>query len=541
MELRPRIVGSAARDVDVAGHWVCPGFLDVHTHYDAEIEGLPGLEESVRQGVTTVVIGNCSLSAGLGDAEDLLDLFCRVENLPRVVVAEWLRAAPRPDGPGAYLAHLEQLPLGPNVAALLGHSSLRAHVMGLERSARDARATSEEPARMTELTEEAMKAGYTALSVDPLPWHRLVRRAGVCIPSQRACLAEYAVLADVVRRHRGVLQATPNAAFKLSAAFLFFLSAGLLRAPLKLSLVALLDLKGSPWVHKVGLVAATLANAMLRAQARWQVLPTAFAVYADGANTPLFEEFAAGVRALDAADGEQRRALFQDKAFCEDFLRDWRRSGPRNFPRDLEEVCVLSSTDSTLVGKSIAEAARERGMDPLDLFVERLGVEGDSLRWRTVTANHRKDVLRTMLRHHTTLPGFTDSGAHNRNMAYHDGALKLLRDAVQTPGWMSPAEAVARLTRESAEWFGISTGSVAPGARADVVVIDPQALRGPDNEMLAEADPRIGGVTRMVPRGAQPVRWSFIGGKPAVENGALSAELGRVRMGAVLRRTGVTA
>ena len=67
-----------------------PGMLDIHTHYDAEIEAMPGLDESVRHGVTTIVMGNCSLSAALGTKKDILDLFCRVESLPRDVLGKWL-------------------------------------------------------------------------------------------------------------------------------------------------------------------------------------------------------------------------------------------------------------------------------------------------------------------------------------------------------------------------------------------------------------------------------------------------------------------
>src|SRR5262245_40424573 len=75
-----------ARTIDATGCWVTPGFIDCHTHYDAEIELLPELSESVRHGVTTVVMGSCSLSLAVGDATNLADMFCRVEAIPRRVV-----------------------------------------------------------------------------------------------------------------------------------------------------------------------------------------------------------------------------------------------------------------------------------------------------------------------------------------------------------------------------------------------------------------------------------------------------------------------
>ena len=75
----------AAIEIDATDKWVSPGFIDIHTHYDAEIEVMPGLEESIRHGTTTVVMGNCSISAAMGKDEDIVDLFCREENMPAQV------------------------------------------------------------------------------------------------------------------------------------------------------------------------------------------------------------------------------------------------------------------------------------------------------------------------------------------------------------------------------------------------------------------------------------------------------------------------
>src|SRR6202012_6246181 len=72
--------------IDAKGKWVVPGFVDVHTHYDAEVLLDPGLRESVRHGVTTVLLGNCSLSTVYADSEDAADLFSRVEAVPREYV-----------------------------------------------------------------------------------------------------------------------------------------------------------------------------------------------------------------------------------------------------------------------------------------------------------------------------------------------------------------------------------------------------------------------------------------------------------------------
>ena len=87
--------------IDARGCWVTPGFIDLHTHYDAELELAPALDESVRHGVTTVVIGSCGLSMAIGDPTDLADMFCRVEGIPRSTVKPLLDQIKDWDGPAS--------------------------------------------------------------------------------------------------------------------------------------------------------------------------------------------------------------------------------------------------------------------------------------------------------------------------------------------------------------------------------------------------------------------------------------------------------
>src|SRR5690349_5182871 len=121
--------------IDAAGKWILPGFIDVHTHYDAEVLLDPGLRESVRHGVTTLLLGNCSLSTVYADSEDAADLFSRVEAVPRDFVLGALKAAKTQSDwstPAQYIDTIDALPLGPNVSSMLGHSDLRTAVLGLE-------------------------------------------------------------------------------------------------------------------------------------------------------------------------------------------------------------------------------------------------------------------------------------------------------------------------------------------------------------------------------------------------------------------------
>jgi N-acyl-D-aspartate/D-glutamate deacylase len=124
--------GVAYEVVDASDLWVMPGFIDIHTHYDLELEIAPGLSQSVRHGVTSVVIGNCGLSVAIGVPQMLADIFQRVETLSHRLIEKWLQTSVSWNTPAEYLEHLQTLRLGPNVAPLFGHSALRAHVMGLE-------------------------------------------------------------------------------------------------------------------------------------------------------------------------------------------------------------------------------------------------------------------------------------------------------------------------------------------------------------------------------------------------------------------------
>ena len=120
--------------IDAEGKWIVPGFIDVHTHYDAEVLLDPGLRESVRHGVTTVLLGNCSLSAVYATNEDAADLFSRVEAVPRDYVLGALNDKKTWTTAAEYVDALDALPLGPNISSFVGHSDLRTSVLGLGRA-----------------------------------------------------------------------------------------------------------------------------------------------------------------------------------------------------------------------------------------------------------------------------------------------------------------------------------------------------------------------------------------------------------------------
>jgi N-acyl-D-aspartate/D-glutamate deacylase len=524
------------REVDAAGCWVMPGMLDIHTHYDAEVEAMPGLEESVRHGVTTVVMGNCSLSAALGTKKDVLDLFCRVESLPREVLSRWIGDNMTWNGVREYYQHLETLPIGPNVASLLGHSNVRAHVMGMERSLTESKAEPAEVRKMQGLVDDALDEGYLGLSIDMLPWHRLDGEPfrGISVPSQHADPSEYRSLAHVVRSRDRVLQATPNALTKRTVAILGMLSTGVGRKPLRTTIVAAMDVKTDRKVWRIATTMGKVLNSVFRANIRWQALAEPFLNYCDGVNTPLFEEFATGVEAISATC-DQRRRMFADPAFRRAFRADWETKGARVFHRNLADMWVVSSPIAGQEGKSFAELAAAAGSDPLDYFMDLLAEHDSAIRWKTVVTNDRPAQRHFLFAHETSLPGFNDSGAHARNMAFQDGGLQMLQQVLLNPGVMPIEKAIHKLTGMSAEWLGLDTGFVRPGATADVIVVDPEQLKTGLGPPIEQYDERLHGAMRMVKRSDGVVRQVFVGGRLAFDGGSFVPEFGRERFGRLLR------
>ena len=198
---------SCSTVVDAANRWVTPGFLEIHSHYDAEVIAAPALKESVRHGVTTVAIGSCSLSAIVADPLDCSDLFTRVEAVPREAVLPMLQRSKAWRTPTEYRAFYDNHPLGPNLCSFIGHSDLRVAVMGLERATSHVKPTEQEMQRMEGLLEEALDAGLLGLSVmttrlDKIDGDRAWSRP---LPSTFADWTEFRRLFEILRRRQGVL------------------------------------------------------------------------------------------------------------------------------------------------------------------------------------------------------------------------------------------------------------------------------------------------------------------------------------------------
>ena len=527
--------GSAAEEIDATGAWVMPGFVDNHTHYDAELLAAPGLSESVRHGVTTVAMGSCSLSTILASAEDCADLFSRVEALPRAFVLATLEEHKTWSGPAEYADAVDSLPLGPNVACYLGHSDMRAAILGLEDATDpDFRPSEEQLKQMEALLHDALDAGMMGFSSMTNPWDKVggERFRSRRLPSTYATWGEYRRFHRILRKRGRILQSAPNITTKVNAVLFLAESAGFgVRKPLKTTLITAADTKSNPVLSVAVTDGVHLWNTLFGADTRWQSVPMPFEVYADGIDLVVFEEFGAGEEALHLTEQVERNELFSDPEYRRRFREDYgKKFGPRVWQRDFYDAEIVDAPDADLVGKSFGQVGDERGAHPVDAFLDLVMEHGSAIRWRTTIANHRSRQLERLVAHPSVQIGFADSGAHLRNMAFYNFPLHFLRTVKRSiereEPLMTMGQAVRRVTGEQASWYGLDAGYLRVGDRADIAVIRPDGLNDTIDDYHEAPMECFGGLRRMVRRNDDAVQATIIGGQVAYRSGTFADGFG---------------
>jgi N-acyl-D-aspartate/D-glutamate deacylase len=390
---------------------------------------------------------------------------------------------------------------------------LRIEVMGTA-AAVSREPTAAELERMRALLDAAMQQGYAGFSTDAIPFHYLANapHTDKRVPTQYASMGELRSLLEVVRDHDRVWQCTPDASNRVATFLRFFLTSGrLFRRPLKTSALTAVDLTHERRTWQLFPLIANLLNSkLLDGRFNFQVLATPFRMFAEGMICPIFEEFESSrqLMACDIEDADARQDIMATDAFGELFVREWHDAGAvSTFNRDLDALHIERCPVPQWCGETFgavfrrlrdfqagnAAAARSPAeAGALASFPDPIGHEGAlllhlarrydrDLRWWFTVANDRPQVLEQLLFHPHMLPGFNDSGAHLINLAFFDGNLLTLQVA-QRRSLEQVARAVQRLTREPAEFFGVDAGRLDVGARADIVLVDPEALRTYDTD-----------------------------------------------------------
>lgn len=542
---RSPIAHPTAEVIDARGKWVMPGFIDNHTHYDGEIIVSPSLSESVRHGVTSVILGGCSLSFVYSDVDDCCDMFTRVEAFPRDVLLPILKERKAWNTPAEWIAHLETQAIGPNFASFIGHSDIRSRVMGIDRALeKGVQPSDEEMNRMVSMLEESLDAGMIGISMQHNPWDKMDgRHWSKLLPAAYATRRERNALTDVIRARGGHLQGVPNLVSRVAALWYMAQSASFFgyRKKLKSSMVAMMDLKGDPYIRGLISFIASVFNKVFGADFRMQAFPVPFRVYAQGMELVIFEEFPTGELARHLArDVAKRNETLRDPAYRAAFKKHYRNKlAPKVWQKDFGDAYVRRAPDASMIGKSFVQIAEERNQDPVDTFLDLVVEQDQAIEWETTIGNHDPSRYKELYNDPNGIFGFADSGAHINSMAFYNFPLRVLRyvQASHEAGapLMSYEKAVWRLTKENADFFNLDAGHLAVGKRADITVIDPSKLTDAVHEYhTAEFLP---GADRLVNRNDDVVDLVTINGKIAWRSGAFTPSFGKERFGEFLRGT----
>lgn len=526
-----------AHVIDASGRWVTPGFIEPHSHYDAELIASPQLDESVRHGVTTVMTGICSISMICADAEDCSDLFTRVEAVPRDNVLPLLRERKTWSTPAEFRAFAESHPLGPNLAAFLGHSDMRAKAMGLVRSVSKQPPTEAALQAMEAMLNEALDAGFLGMSSMTTKLDRIDgdRAWAAPLPSTFARWSEYRRLNRILRERGRVLQSAPDAVGKVNLVAFLLEAAGWFRKQLKTSLLTVMDLKSQPFLPRLGPVAGWIAKYILRADFKWQFLPSPMIIYAYGLDFNSFGELADARILRDFKNPDDMYTEAAKPGFRETLRRDMNAVLTAGlWHRDFSDAWVVECPDATLVGRNFAEIGAQRGTDPIDTFLDLCLEHRDALRWGIQFGNHRPKVMRKLIASPYLHVGFADSGAHLKNLASYNFPLCLLKhvhDADRAgESFIDMGQAVRKLTGELGDWYDIDAGYLRVGDRADVVIVNPDGL-GDEVWDMTNAWFEAFKMERLVNRNDDAIDAVFINGRLAYTREAgCVPELGRQRV-----------
>jgi N-acyl-D-aspartate/D-glutamate deacylase len=452
-----------AQELDASGCAVAPGFVDIHTHYDAQVFWDPSLRPSSYHGVTTVVAGNCGFTIAPTRAEFRDTIVHTLENVedmdPATLIAgvEWdFETFPE------YLDVVARRGTDINFTSYVGHSALRLYVMG--DAAYERAATPDEIDKMSALVREGIAAGGAGFSTSFSFAHRGVD--GKPVPSRYADAAEVeALFLAAGAAGKGVVLFTPGEQCQYADAYqwaprvgrpfmypLFATANGKYLEPVALHEQGLRDgVKVWPQVTPRPLTMQfTMADAynLNTGQVFGELLkvsrPVRMAAYRD----PVW-------RALAAADLEDSPMKPRWETF--------EVSESEKFP--------------DLVGKRVSDLARDRGVTPLDVLCELAREENLETRFRAYIANDEPELVAGLLTHEQVALGLSDAGAHVDQLCDAPLPTDLLGTWVRERSVLSLERAVHKLSGEPAALFGFTRrGGIAEGNWADVCVFDPATV-----------------------------------------------------------------
>jgi N-acyl-D-aspartate/D-glutamate deacylase len=512
-----------ARTLDASGHVVAPGFIDIHTHYDAQVFWDPALTPSSWHGVTSVVAGNCGFSIAPCRPEHRALMVHTLEHVEDMSPATLEAGVPWDfETFPEYLDSVERRGTVINYSAYVGHTALRLWVMGEEGYEREA--TDDELHEMQAVLGEAVAAGAAGFASSSSPTHS--GDSGRPVPSRLAGVEELEVImAALTDAGRGVVELLPGEKIKHRDVYALQRKIGR-----PFTWTALLTVKGYPWHEGM-----TELNNNERATGAdvWPQVSVRPLVFSMNMAEPFTFNMNPMFAALMDRPVEERLAAYRDP--------EWRKKAqeqldqPKFFKPNWDRLSVSETTKyPELIGKPISELAADRGAPPLEVVLDLAAGENLETRFRSLLANDDDDAIEWLLQQDGMLIGLSDAGAHVSQLCDACMATDLLGRWVRDRGALPLPAAVRKLTGEPADVYSLDDrGYVREGSKADIAVFDPDTVGpGPlrrvrdfpaDGERLVADAPE--GMTHVIVNGT-PIR---VDGEPVPD--AVASKPGRVLRG----------
>jgi N-acyl-D-aspartate/D-glutamate deacylase len=498
---------SGARTLDASGCVVAPGFVDIHTHYDAQVFWDPALTPSCFHGVTTVVAGNCGFSIAPTRAAHRDVIARTLENVEDMNPASLAAGIPwdfetHPE----YLASVGRRGSALNFGAYVGHTAVRLYVMG--DAAYERKATGDEVACMCAVVRESMQAGAVGLATSFAPTHLGID--GKPVPSRFAELSEFEAMACVLRElGRGVVAVTPGQGF-FREIYDFQRRVGV-----PVTYTALLAIPGFWQMGSKLNDEETAKGADVWPQVSCRKITMQLRM-----SDPFQFNQAPSFAALMGKPREARLAAYRDRTWRERALAELAKTA---LPPRWDSIEVAESErHAALLDRRVADVAQQRGVTPFDVMLDLSLEENLETRFRCIQSNDDEAGIAHLLRSQHVVLGLSDAGAHVGQLCDAPLPTDLLGNWVRERAVLPLEEAVRKLTSEPAALFRFEgRGVLRPGAFADVAVFDPATVApGPlrrVRDFPADAD-------RLTADQPEGMRHVLVNGTPIRSDG--KAELG---------------